>query len=146
MRHEHVFGVDEEDEVRRTYPSLNQVVYLQGVVVILWKALEFFKFVKPIVEQASRYPSIPLVVGDDDTVHHFLKSSPHLGTDKHQRISMQFPKVLFQLLRQVILSLVAKRILDGFPLIDSNNNWPSLLDDLLYQRKIINDEGRKGIH
>lgn len=51
MRHEHVLRVDEEDEVRRTYSSLDQVVYLQCVVVVLGKTLEFFEFVKPIVEQ-----------------------------------------------------------------------------------------------
>lgn len=39
VRHEHVFGVDEEDKVRRTHSRLDQVVYLQGVVVVFGQTL-----------------------------------------------------------------------------------------------------------
>lgn len=52
VSHEHILGVDEEDEVRRTHSRLDQIVYLQGVVMVLRKILYFFEFVEPIVEQA----------------------------------------------------------------------------------------------
>lgn len=54
--------------------------------------------------------------------------------------------MFLDLFGQVIFSLIAERLFDCFPLIDSNDQRSSFFHDLLDEGEIVNHEGRKGIH
>ena len=126
---------------------MNHVVQSESVtLIVLGNVLKLLKIIKPIIQQSRRDPHVPLIIGDYYLVHHLFQTRVHLCANKNQRISMQLSQMFLDLFGQVIFSLIAERLFDCFPLIDSNDQRSSFFHDLLDEGEIVNHEGRKGIH
>lgn len=55
-------------------------------------------------------------------------------------------QVLVNLLVQIVLGLVLKLLLNGFPLVDGNQDGSALLHNIADQLEVLDFKGRKSIH
>ena len=126
--------------------GLDEIVDFESVLAVPRHKLELLEVFQPVVQQPSRDPRIPLVVAVDHFAQQLVQAKAHFGADEHQRVPVELPQLLIQLLQQKIFGLIAEGLLHHFPLVDSDDHRPPLLQCGPYQIEVIQHHRGVCIH